>query len=82
MPLSWSKERQPCIECRYTHVVSETLLGKLTIEWKGWKDYDSPVCSMPWDEVIIGIDLADTKRMVQEAWNRMAKQVLALAEAE
>ncbi len=82
MTLSWSEERQPCADCRYTHVVSETPLGKIVIEWKGWKDYDSPMCNMPWGEFFIGNDLADTKRMVQEAWNRMARQVLALAEAE
>lgn len=78
MPLSWSEEHQPNDACRYNHVVSETPLGRLTIEWKGWKDHDSAICELPWGAMIIGIDVADAKASVQAAWNAMAASMSAL----
>ena len=41
MSLSWSREQQPNTEIRYNHVISVTPTGNFTIEWKGWKEYDS-----------------------------------------
>lgn len=41
MSLLWSKEQQPNTEIRYNHVISVTPLSNFTIEWKGWKEYDS-----------------------------------------
>lgn len=41
MSLSWSNEQQPNTEIRYNHVISVTPIGNFTIEWKGWKEYDS-----------------------------------------
>lgn len=45
--ITWSEERAPCEECRYNHVVAETVFGSLTIEWKGWKDYPGYGCELP-----------------------------------
>lgn len=39
--VDWSEEKEPCEEIRYNHVTAETPLGLFSIEWKGWKDYDS-----------------------------------------
>lgn len=79
MPLQWSEDRAPCDDCRYNHAVAETPLGKLYIEWKGWKDYPSPTCGLPWGTVICGSDVADAKRQVQAAWDVMAAKVAALS---
>lgn len=78
MPLEWSEERQSCADCRYTHVVAETPLGDLVIEWKDWKEHDCPTCLMPWGEHLVGATVADTKERVQTAWNAMAAKVAAL----
>lgn len=68
--LQWSEERRPNDECSYTHVLCETPLGKITIEWKGWKDYDQPCCTMPWGEFVSGSTLDEAKANVQAAWDK------------
>jgi hypothetical protein len=73
--ITWSEQQEPCDECRYTHVVADTPLGKLYIEWKGWKDHDSPTCILPWGEHICGTDLPDAKNRVQTAWNVKVREV-------
>jgi hypothetical protein len=79
--IAWSEQREPCEECRYTHVVSETPLGKLYIEWKGWKDCSSPTCHMFDGTFVLANDLADAKELVQAAWDKMAADVARLATA-
>ena len=41
-PVTWSEPQEPNERIRYTHVVAETALGTFTIQWKGWKENDSP----------------------------------------
>jgi hypothetical protein len=80
VPLTWSEERQPTAECSYTHVVSETPLGRLGIEWKGWKERDCPTCMLPWDDgFIVATDLLDAKIKVQNAWDAKAVEMAKLA---
>ena len=80
MPIEWSEPRPPTKDvCHYDHVVAQTPLGEIRLEWKGWKDHDSPCGNMPWGEFIIAHDLDDAKAAVQEAWNVMAPKVVALA---
>lgn len=40
-PLEWSEERQPDEDIRYNHVIADSVLGRFSVEWKGWKEYDS-----------------------------------------
>lgn len=80
MPLVWSEEQQPNEKSSYTHVVSDTPLGSLLIEWKGWKHYDSPMCETPWGQFIAGNDVGDAKAQVQKAWDEMAARVAALTD--
>lgn len=40
-PLEWTEERQPDEDIRYNHVIADSVLGRFSVEWKGWKDYDS-----------------------------------------
>lgn len=77
MPLEWSEERSPNAESSYTHVVAETPLGKIVIEWKGWKEFDLPDAILPWGEHVCGSDLDDTKALVQAAWDAKATEILA-----
>lgn len=79
MPLTWSEPRDPNGECSYTHVVSETPLGVLRIEWKGWKETHSPTCDLPWGEFIIETSLDDCKARVQDAWNLTVRLAAALS---
>ncbi len=80
MPLAWSDQREPGETSCYKHVVAETPLGDLIIEWKGWKDNDSPGCQMPWGEYVSGRDLVEAKANIQSAWDAMSAKVAALAE--
>lgn len=78
MPLQWSEVRSPDDECSYTHIVSKTPLGDLTIEWKGWKDHDTPDCRLPWGDYVFGSDLDDAKAAVQKAWDAAIESAAAL----
>jgi len=76
MPLIWSEEREPNYECSYTHVVSETPLGKIYIECKGWKEDDTSCCNTPWGDFILGYNLEDAKDKVQESLDRFIDELL------
>jgi hypothetical protein len=80
MPLQWSEPRPPTKDvCSYDHVVAETPLGEIRLEWKGWKDHgDSPCGEMPWGEFIVAHDLNDAKAAVQAAWDKMIPTLAAL----
>jgi hypothetical protein len=81
MPLQWSEPREPGEDnSRYDHVVAETPLGRIVLEWKSWKESDSPCGRMPWGEFFIGWNLDEAKAKAQEAWNKMAPQVVALSD--
>lgn len=81
MPLEWSEPRPPTRDvCHYDHVVAETPLGQIIIEWKSWKcPGEGYTAHMPWDHFVVGDNLDDAKRKVQEAWNRMAAKVAAVS---
>ena len=39
----WTEERQSNDRIRYNHMLLTTPLGVFSLEWKGWKEFDS-VC--------------------------------------
>lgn len=49
-PLVWS-EPAKAVEggSSYDHVIAQTPFGKIVIEWKSWKEYDTYSFSMPFD---------------------------------
>lgn len=61
--IEWSEEKQPCEDCRYNHVTGKTGLGEFSIEWKGWKDYDSRVVYLNGEYVGSGWDLDEAKQI-------------------
>lgn len=70
MPLTWSAPADPNADSSYTHVIAETPLGRIILEWKGWKDHgDSPGAQMPWGDYVQGFDLSAAKEAVQAAWD-------------
>lgn len=40
-PLEWTEARKANADCQYDHILGTCALGKFSIEWKSWKDYDS-----------------------------------------
>jgi hypothetical protein len=36
--MNWTSESKPNDECRYDHTTVITPIGKITIEWKSWKE--------------------------------------------
>lgn len=39
-PLTWSGPASPNAEFLYDHVFAESALGRYSVEWKSWKEYD------------------------------------------
>ena len=39
-PLEWIDPTPPNEECAYDHVFADSALGRYSIEWKSWKEYD------------------------------------------
>ena len=79
MPLEWSEPRPPTKGiCHYDHVVAATPLGDIRLEWKSWKECDSPSGAMPWGEFVIGGSLYEAKCEAQAAWDRMVARLLPL----
>ena len=69
MTLTWTEPQRPNEDSHYDHVIAETPLGQIKLEWKSWKDYDAPGGQMPWDEFAVGADLEKAKADVQAKWN-------------
>jgi hypothetical protein len=80
VPLEWSEPRPPTKDvCSYNHVVAQTPIGNITIEWKSWKDYPGYGASMPWDdEYVHGNSLDEAKHEVQAAWDKMIPKLSVL----
>lgn len=79
MPLTWTdpasgKEGVST----YDHVIAETPLGRILLEWKSWKKYDAPCGQMPWDEMVHGHDLPSAKAAAQTAWDKKATEINTL----
>ena len=51
---NWSKISKPNPNIRYDHIILETPIGKLTIEWKSWKE--KPSYDIMLDELWIGVE--------------------------
>ena len=64
-PLQWSDEREPNEDVRYNHVVAESPLGRITIEWKGWKKYDSRCVYVGGEYIDSGNTLEDAKKIAE-----------------
>ncbi len=62
----------------YDHVIAETPLGEIKLEWKSWKEYDEPCGSMPWGEWIVGFTLEEAKSKAQAAWDAMIPKLTVL----
>ena len=64
-PLQWSDEREPSEDVRYNHVVAESPLGRITVEWKGWKKYDSRCVYVGGEYIDSGSTLEDAKKIAE-----------------
>jgi hypothetical protein len=71
--LEWSKEREPCEECRYNHCIAETPFGRILISWKGWKDYPQITPDeVPWGDSWFPVwsDLEEAKAECEAEYSR------------
>jgi hypothetical protein len=71
--LAWSKEREPCDECRYNHCIAETPFGRILISWKGWKGCPQITPDeVPWDDPWFPVwsDLEQAKAECEAEYNR------------
>tara|TARA_R110000851_G_scaffold12862_2_gene44281 strand:- start:15349 stop:15603 length:255 start_codon:yes stop_codon:yes gene_type:complete len=83
MPLVWTEPASGKESVsHYDHVIAETPLGPIMLEWKSWKEWDDPCGYMPWDEFIVEPTLDKAKDAAQEAWDRMIPKIYALATLE
>ena len=71
MTLKWSDPDPERRVSHYDHVIAETPLGRILIEWKSWKKYNSPVATLPWGELVYGGDLDPTSQTITASrWRR------------
>lgn len=77
MPLKWSDPMPPDARHPYDRVEAATPIGRIVIEWKGWKDDASPDGEMPWGEGFWATDLDEAKTKAQALWDA---RMVALAE--
>lgn len=41
MNIEWSEEFEANTTTRYNHIIANTPVGEFSIQWKGWKEWDS-----------------------------------------
>ena len=72
-------EHNPNERCRYTHVIAETNIGPVRIEWKGWKDHPSFDVTFPWEggyETLFAYNVREAKMEVEDRWQKVIGQLL------
>lgn len=73
--MKWSKEKKPNSECPYNHVDTITPIGKLLIDWKGWKELPSYDISLDGDYVGSEYSLEDAKERAMEYLEAKSKEL-------
>lgn len=68
--MKFTEKQEPNEKIRYNHVIADTPIGIITIEWKGWKD--NPDYTVFLNQEYIGDEytLKDAKRL---AFNYISK---------
>lgn len=76
--MKWTNERQPNEEIRYNHVISETPLGKVSIEWKGWKERPSYDVDFEWKHIGIygSISLKEAKDKAENHMKEITQELI------
>ena len=64
--LKWSEVREPNDVMRYNHIVAESLLGPITIEWENKKEHKSYYVYLGSRCINICITLAEAQRAARE----------------
>lgn len=65
--MKWTEPNDPDAKVSYyTHVISETPLGRCKIEWKGWKENDSYSITIGDEYVGDENDLDDAKELAKD----------------
>lgn len=83
MALEWSEPAGPNdLTSFYDHIVAETPLGRIVLEWKGWNDDKTTWGQMPWDitksDSWISADTPEEAKLAaQQAWDRKALEIMA-----
>ncbi len=81
--IKWSEIRKPDKDYSYTHMLAETPLGRIRIEWKGWKERLDFDVTWPWGPYAYQMLNAETpdeaKAEVQQLWNEKMKAARELS---
>lgn len=64
--MNWTEPSRPTKEIPYDHVLCETPLGTISIEWKGWKEMDTYGVIIGNEYIGDGWDLEDAKKLAKE----------------
>jgi hypothetical protein len=80
--LQWSEVRKPDEKCGYDHVFVDTPIGRITVEWKSWKEYDSYCIQCnSLDHELWGFDnaftLEEAKQKAQARYTKLIYDMLA-----
>jgi hypothetical protein len=63
--MEWTEPTRPNQECHYDHIECQTPLGLARIEWKGWKERDSPCVYLNGEYLDSAFDIAEAKEMIE-----------------
>ena len=79
-PLQWCDEREPNEDVHYHHVVAESPLGRITVEWKGWKKYDSRCVYVGGEYIDSGSTLEDAKKIAERHLRNVVEALTTAAQ--
>jgi hypothetical protein len=78
-PLAWSDPAEPNECIRYNHVTAPTVLGTMSIEWKGWKDHDSCCVYLDGEYLGVAADIEGAKTVAVQHLQTLAAGLLVAA---
>lgn len=73
--LTWSELNKPSPESSYDNVTAQSPLGKFSIEWKSWRQYDRPCLYLNGDYIDSYDTLEDAKAAAEDYLNQKAAEL-------
>ena len=74
--MKWTEPKEPTDGVSfYDHVIAETPIGKMMIEWKSWKDNDDYSVMLDNEWIGVGFDLEEAKQIGENYLNDKLKKL-------
>ena len=74
--MKWTEPKKPTEGVSfYDHVIAETPIGRMIIEWKSWKDNDDYSVMLDNEWIGVGFDLDGAKQIGTDYLNEKLKKL-------